>query len=52
MIKILECGEGCLRGKTKGYLALRHEERRIKMDSVVRHQGAREKGVPNSLSLV
>lgn len=41
MIKILEYGKGCLRGKTKGCLALRQEERWIKMDSVVRRQGER-----------
>lgn len=34
MIKILQYREGCLRGKTKGYLVLRQEERWIRMDSV------------------
>lgn len=34
MIEILEHGEGCPREKTKGYLALRQEERWMRMDSV------------------
>lgn len=42
--EILECGDGYLREKAKGYLALRQKGRWIRMDSMVRSQGARETG--------
>lgn len=43
MTKMLACGEECHRERAKGCLALRQEERRIRMDSMS-GQGAREKG--------